>query len=56
MLRTIDSDQLRPGMYVYKLLGPLSARLSYNIQFESRPPVGRVNTDTTGRASLVYAF
>lgn len=39
-----------------KLLGPLSARLSYNIQFESRPPVGRVNTDTTGRASLVYAF
>ncbi|MCF5988397.1 DUF3391 domain-containing protein, partial [Xanthomonas perforans] len=21
MLRTIDSDQLRPGMYVYKLLG-----------------------------------
>ncbi len=39
-----------------KLLGPLSARFSYNIQYESLPPVGRVNTDTTGRASLVYAF
>jgi len=39
-----------------KLLGPLSARFSYNIQYESLPPVGRVNTDTTGRAALVYAF
>jgi putative salt-induced outer membrane protein len=39
-----------------KLLGPLSARFSYNIQYESLPPVGRVNADTTGRAALVYAF
>ncbi|KQN40725.1 hypothetical protein ASG37_02775 [Sphingomonas sp. Leaf407] len=39
-----------------KLLGPLSARFSYNIQYESLPPAGRVNADTTGRASLVYAF
>lgn len=39
-----------------RLLGPLTARFSYNVQYESLPPIGRVNTDTTGRASLVYAF
>lgn len=39
-----------------KLLGPLSAQLSYNVQFESMPPVGRENTDTISRASLVYSF
>ncbi len=39
-----------------KLFGPLSARLSYVVQYESMPPEGRVNTDTTGRAALVYAF
>ena len=39
-----------------KLIGPLSAQLSYNVQFESTPPVGSVSTDTTTRASLVYSF
>lgn len=39
-----------------KLFGPLSASMSYAVSYESRPPVGRVNTDTTSRASLVYAF
>lgn len=39
-----------------KLLGPLSARLSYAIQFESEPPAGRRTTDTTTRAALVYSF
>lgn len=39
-----------------KLLGPLSAQLSYDVQFESQPPVGRKNTDTVSRASLVYTF
>lgn len=39
-----------------KLLGPLSAQLSYNVQFESQPPAGRKNTDTVSRASLVYTF
>ncbi len=39
-----------------RLLGPLSAQLSYNVQYESTPPVGSVSTDTTTRASLVYAF
>lgn len=39
-----------------KLIGPLSAQLSYVVQYESEPPVGRRNTDTTSRASLVYSF
>lgn len=39
-----------------KLLGPLSARLSYTLQYESEPPNGRLTTDTTSRASLVYTF
>lgn len=39
-----------------RLIGPLSAQLSYNVQYESQPPIGRVDTDTTGRASLVYSF
>ena len=39
-----------------KLLGPLSAQLSYNVQYESMPPAGSVSTDTTSRAALVYSF
>ena len=39
-----------------KLLGPLSAQLSYNVQYESMPPLGSKTTDTTGRAALVYSF
>lgn len=39
-----------------KLIGPLAAQLSYAVQYESAPPVGRVGTDTTSRASLVYSF
>ena len=39
-----------------RLIGPLAAKLSYAVQYESMPPVGRVSTDTTSRASLVYAF
>jgi putative salt-induced outer membrane protein len=39
-----------------KLLGPLSAQVSYTVQYESMPPEGRVSTDTISRASLVYTF
>lgn len=39
-----------------KVYGPLSAQMSYAVSYESSPPVGRVNTDTTSRASLVYSF
>jgi len=39
-----------------KVLGPLSAQFSYNVQYESTPPEGRVTTDQISRAGLVYAF
>lgn len=39
-----------------KLIGPLSAQLSYTLQYESTPPVGRQTTDTTSRAALVVDF
>jgi putative salt-induced outer membrane protein len=39
-----------------KLIGPLSAKLSYYVQYESEPPEASVSTDTTSRASLVYSF
>lgn len=39
-----------------KLLGPLSARLSYNVQYESDPALGRTSFDTISRAALVYDF
>jgi putative salt-induced outer membrane protein len=39
-----------------KLIGPLSARVSYNVQYEGHPPEGRKTVDTQTRASLVYNF
>lgn len=39
-----------------RVLGPLQAQISYIVQYESMPPVGRLDTDTTSRASLVYEF
>lgn len=39
-----------------KLLGSLSARLSYTIEHETNPPAGRIKTDTLSRATLVYDF
>lgn len=39
-----------------KLIGPLTGRLSYAVQYESEPPAGRKTTDATSRASLVYSF
>jgi putative salt-induced outer membrane protein len=39
-----------------RLIGPLSAQLSYTMQYESMPPAGRKTTDTTSRAALVVDF
>jgi putative salt-induced outer membrane protein len=39
-----------------KLIGPLSAQLSYTLQYESMPPASRKSTDTTSRAALVLDF
>jgi putative salt-induced outer membrane protein len=39
-----------------RLIGPLSAQLSYTLQYESEPRPGRAGTDTTSRAALVVDF
>lgn len=39
-----------------RLIGPVSAQLSYTLQYESMPPAGRQTTDTTSRAALVVDF
>jgi putative salt-induced outer membrane protein len=39
-----------------RLTGSLAARFSVNVRYESDPPLGREQTDTTTRASLVYSF
>lgn len=55
-LQNINSTVTSRTALAAKLFGPLSAQMSYAVSYESSPPVGRVNTDTTSRASLVYAF
>ena len=39
-----------------QLIGKLKARLSYTVQYESNPAIGREPTDTTSRLTLVYGF
>lgn len=39
-----------------KLWGPMSARLSFNLQYESDPPDDRRQLDTLSRVTLVYEF
>ncbi|QDX24846.1 DUF481 domain-containing protein [Sphingomonas suaedae] len=39
-----------------KLFGPFSTQMSYAVNYESMPPVGRKTTDTTTRASLLVDF
>jgi putative salt-induced outer membrane protein len=39
-----------------KLSGDLSARASFQFNSESNPPLGRENTDTVTRVTIVYSF
>lgn len=39
-----------------KLMGALSARLSFNLAWEQEPPLGLESLDTTSRITLVYDF
>jgi putative salt-induced outer membrane protein len=39
-----------------RLIGRLKAKLSYNLQYEQDAAPGQKSLDTTGRATLVYAF
>lgn len=39
-----------------RIIGSLSAQLSYSVEHETDPPAGRLSTDTITRATLVYGF
>lgn len=56
LLQSGSSSFLSTSALTSKLLGALSARLSYNVQHETNPPNGRKRTDTITRATLVYDF
>ncbi|MBR0551824.1 DUF481 domain-containing protein [Stakelama marina] len=55
-LQAANSTATSKSAISARLFGPVSGQLSYQVQYESRPPAGRVSTDTTSRASLVYDF
>jgi len=40
----------------FRVIGPLSAQLSYAVQYESDPPANNETTDTVTRAALVVDF
>ena len=39
-----------------KVSDRLSTRFSYAVDYDSNPPVGKVNTDSISRFSVVYGF
>lgn len=55
-LQDANSTVASKSALLARLIGPLSAQLSYTLQYESMPPIGRKNTDTTSRAALVVDF
>ncbi len=55
-LESANSTVSSKSAVLAKLIGPLSAQLSYTLQYESTPPAGRRTTDTTSRAALVVDF
>lgn len=55
-LQSANSTVFSKSALAARLFGPFSAQLSYTLQYESMPPVGRERTDTTSRASLVVDF
>ena len=40
----------------FKVTNRLRSRLSYQLDYDSNPPVGKVSTDTLTRATLIYGF
>ena len=52
----VNSSLLSLTQLTAKLNGSLSARASFQVNNESNPPPGRINTDTVTRATLVYSF
>ncbi len=58
---TVFYDSFNTSVYslssfTAKLNGALSARLSFQLNSESNPPIGLENLDTISRVTLVYAF
>lgn len=55
-LQDANSTVSSKSALLARLIGPLSAQLSYTLQYESEPRPGRSGTDTTSRAALVVDF
>jgi len=55
-LQSANSTVTSKSALLARLIGPLSAQLSYTLQYESMPPAGRRTTDTTSKAALVVDF
>ncbi|MES2444211.1 MAG: DUF481 domain-containing protein [Pseudomonadota bacterium] len=55
-MQSANSTVSSKSSMLARLIGPLSAQLSYTLQYESMPPAGRRTTDTTSRAALVVDF
>lgn len=55
-VQSTNSTIASKSALVTRLVGPLSAQLSYALQYESMPPPGRKTTDTTSRAALLVDF
>lgn len=55
-LQDANSTVASKSALLARLVGPLSAQLSYALQYESMPRAGRKSTNTIGRAALVVDF
>ena len=55
-VETGDSSVVATTSLDSRLLGPLKARLSYDVNYESNPIADAKNLDTVSRATLVYGF
>ncbi|PZQ54045.1 MAG: DUF481 domain-containing protein, partial [Phenylobacterium zucineum] len=55
-LDSVSSTVTATTALTTKLRSDLSARTAFDLRYESEPPPGRRNTDTTLRTSLVYSF
>jgi putative salt-induced outer membrane protein len=53
---SVDSTFTSTTALTMKLIGALSAQASFLAQYESNPPFGLENTNTTSRLTLVYSF
>ncbi len=56
LLSSGNSSLYSKSAITAKVLGDISARLSFDVLHETEPPAGRESTDTITRASLVYGF